>query len=58
LSFDQLPEIVKERAARAEKVQAIVAADQATPHGIVIKLIDTIRKNGITEFAINVEAGP
>jgi biopolymer transport protein ExbD len=58
LTFEQLPEIVKERAAMAQKVQAIVAADQGTPHGTVIKLIDTIRKNGITEFAINVEAGP
>ncbi len=39
-----------------KKMQALIAADQATPHGTVIKLIDEVRKNGITDFAINVEA--
>jgi biopolymer transport protein ExbD len=58
ISFEQLPELVQSRANSGQKVQAIVAADQQTPHGTVIKLIDTIRKNGITEFAINVESNP
>ena len=39
-------------------VNAIIAADQATPHGLVVKLIDIVRKHGITDFAINVEAAP
>jgi len=39
-------------------LQAVIAADQQTPHGAVIKLIDAIRKNGITDFAINVESTP
>jgi biopolymer transport protein ExbD len=39
-------------------VNAIIAADQTTPHGQVVKLIDTVRKHGITDFAINVEAAP
>ncbi len=38
-------------------VNAIIAADKETPHGAVVKLIDTVRKHGITDFAINVEAG-
>ena len=37
-------------------LSAIIAADKLTPHGDVVKLIDMIRKNGITDFAINVEA--
>lgn len=37
-------------------LQALIAADQKTPHGSVVRLIDTIRKNGITDFAINVES--
>ncbi len=37
-------------------LQALIAADRDTPHGAVIKLIDTVRKNGITDFAINVQA--
>ena len=39
------------------ELQALIAADQKTPHGEVVKLIDMIRKNGITDFAINVEQG-
>ena len=38
------------------KLQALIGADQETPHGKVIKLIDTVRKNGISDFAINVES--
>jgi biopolymer transport protein ExbD len=37
-------------------VQALISADTATPHGIVVKVIDVVRKSGITELAINVEA--
>lgn len=40
-----------------EKLQALITADEKTPHGKVVKLIDTVRKNGITEFAINVDSG-
>jgi biopolymer transport protein TolR len=35
--------------------QAIVAADQNVKHGDVIQLIDLIRNNGLTRFAINVK---
>ncbi len=37
-------------------LQALISADEKTPHGSVVKLIDAIRKNGITDFAINVES--
>lgn len=40
----------------AKDLQALITADEKTPHGKVVKLIDTVRKNGITEFAINVDA--
>ena len=39
------------------KAQAIIAADKATRHGNVVKVIDLIRKNGVKKFAINVEPG-
>ncbi len=55
VNMDKLPEIIKQRKKSNPKVQALIAADQATPHGTVIKLIDIIRKNGVTDFAINVE---
>lgn len=45
--------------AKAEKgadVQALIAADRDTPHGVVIQLIDTVRRNGISDFAMSVDA--
>lgn len=39
-----------------EDLTVLISADQVTPHGAVIKLIDAIRKSGINDFAINVES--
>lgn len=33
---------------------AMIRADEATPHGQVIRLIDLCRKYGLTKFALNV----
>lgn len=38
-----------------ENAQALITADVKTPHGEVVRLIDLVRKNGIKDFAINVE---
>ena len=46
----------KGQQAEGTTIQAVISADTATPHGAVVKVIDVIRKNGITELAINVEA--
>jgi biopolymer transport protein ExbD len=35
---------------------AAINADEATPHGNVIKLMDILRQAGLTRFALNVEA--
>ncbi len=57
VSFDNLAQLIgDERAKKQQDLQALISADRETPHGAVIKLIDAIRKNGITEFAINVES--
>src|SRR5436853_373936 len=34
---------------------ALISADEATPHGVVIRLMDTLRKAGLTKFALNVD---
>ena len=41
--------------AKERNAQAMIAADRATPHGEVIKIIDLIRLNGLTQFAINID---
>lgn len=42
--------------AKNPDVQAIIAADEGARHGRVVRLIDLIRMNGLTKFAINVKA--
>ncbi len=59
ITFEQVAEKIAEEKAKDGKgpLNALIAADKDTPHGAVVKLIDTVRKHGITDFAINVEAG-
>ncbi|HEX2879667.1 MAG TPA: biopolymer transporter ExbD [Polyangiaceae bacterium] len=42
-------------AAKDSNAQAIIAADQYVKHGDVIRVIDMVRTNGLTRFAINVK---
>jgi biopolymer transport protein ExbD len=35
---------------------AVISADEATPHGTVIRLMDMLREAGLVRFALNVEA--
>jgi biopolymer transport protein ExbD len=55
-TLEQLPDIIEKKKGNNKPLQALIAADEGAPHGAVVKLIDTIRKNGITEFALNVDA--
>jgi biopolymer transport protein ExbD len=48
-------EQIKNKNENKVSLQALIAADQEVSHGSVVKLIDTIRKSGINDFAINVE---
>ena len=59
VEVDQIGERItafKAGQAATTNIQALISADTATPHGIVVKVIDVVRKSGITELAINVEA--
>ncbi len=47
----------KERAAN-EKVQAVIAADKRVPYGEVVHVIDVVKTNGVTSFALNIERVP
>jgi biopolymer transport protein ExbD len=59
ISFDDLGSRIEAEKGKdgPSELHALIAADKETPHGSVVKLIDTVRKHGITDFAINVEAG-
>lgn len=47
----------KVRAERAKnpKVQAVIAADKGVVYDSVISIIDLVKQNGVTSFALNIE---
>ena len=45
-----------ELAAGKKDLQAVIAADKAASHGEVIRLIDLVKQEGITRFALNIES--
>lgn len=51
----ELPARLREAAKNDPKTQAIIAADKEVSHGAVIRLIDTVRQNGIYKFALNID---
>ncbi len=55
VSYGDLGGLLAEKKQAKPDISALISADVKTPHGEVVKLIDFIRKNGITNFAINVE---
>jgi len=56
LSWEELSTRLTQLGPQAAEETAIISADQATPHGTVIKLMDTLRQAGLTRFALNVES--
>ena len=46
------------RSAKQENddVRIVIAADKAVPHGRVVRVIDLVRREGISKFAINIES--
>ena len=48
----------REVSATDKDAQAIIAADKATAHGKVVRIIDLVRQNGVMKFAINIEPEP
>lgn len=52
---DIIAQACVQASAKDANAQAIIAADQNVKHGDVIRVIDLIRTNGLTRFAINVK---
>lgn len=41
--------------ASKSEVQAMIAADKDTPHGVVVGVIDVVKGSGVRKFAINID---
>jgi biopolymer transport protein ExbD len=46
---------VRQQASADPKTQAVIAADRGVPYGRVVELIDLVKRNGISTFALDVE---
>ncbi len=56
VDWNTLAQKVSEVVAKNPDQAALISADEATPHGTVVKLMDTLRQAGLTRFALNVES--
>lgn len=52
---EQIVERIKTEQATNSKLQAVIAADRGVIYGRVVRVIDLIKKNGVTGFALNIE---
>lgn len=48
-------EAVRAALARSREARALISADRAVSHGRVIEVIDLVKQEGLTRFAIDVE---
>lgn len=55
-SEQEVANAVKVAHALKEDAQAIISADKTVSHGAVIHLIDLIKVNGVSRFALNIES--
>ena len=46
------------RGRRQPKIQAVIAADKGVAYGRVVEMIDPVKQNGVTAFALDIERGP
>jgi biopolymer transport protein ExbD len=47
--------IVRREATQDPKTQAVIAADKGAVYGKVVELIDLVKQNGVTTFALDIE---
>ena len=47
---------IKQARQTNQDVRVVIAADKAVSHGRVVRVIDLIRKEGVSKFAINIDS--
>ncbi len=56
-SMSDAARLVRAESQANPKTQAVIAADKGVEYGKVIELIDLVKQNGITAFALDIERG-
>jgi biopolymer transport protein ExbD len=57
-NLDEVARHVKREHDANPKLQAVIAGDKGVPYGRVMDLIDLVKRNGVTAFALDVERAP
>jgi biopolymer transport protein ExbD len=54
-TWDDAAKIVRQEVKQDSKTQAVIAADRGAVYGKVVELIDLVKQNGVTTFALDIE---
>lgn len=57
-SLQAAARVIRDEATKNPKVQAVISADKGVEYGKVVEIIDTVKQNGVTGFALDIERGP
>ena len=55
VTFDQVESEIKTLVQGNQNAQAVISADQDAKHGDVVRIMDLVKKAGLTRFAIQIE---
>ncbi len=55
IDYDQIELAIKQLVAQNPNAQAIISADQDTHHGDVVRVMDVVKRSGLTHFAIQIK---
>ena len=54
-NVDEIGKFVKRESGTNPKLQAVIAADKGVEYGHVVDLIDLVKRNGVSAFALDVD---
>jgi len=57
-NLDEVARFVKQEREANPKLQAVIAGDKGVEYGKIMDLIDLVKRNGVTAFALDVERVP
>ena len=55
ITRDDLKAVAAKESTLNSQVQAVIAADKGVAYGLVVEIIDIVKTNGVTSFALNIE---
>jgi biopolymer transport protein ExbD len=64
MNGDKMPSLavaagkIRVESAKNPKVQAVISADRGVEYGHVVEIIDVVKQNGVSAFALDIERGP